>query len=340
MRTVALAVLAGVMIFGGLGCGDASLDREDWLLAKKPIQAKNPDPARQNMALGDKLQPYIKCLNTVFSRVDSSRSRYLSWIKDPKVGPTCKERYLYAPYALYGTSACTTELDKANQRTPKLDKLEAAATDVAKAIRTLEPLLKEANGYYTAKTYNGDSCAKGKALHPKLMAAFSLFGTARTAMSSEIRVHNRKVLYALLDSIEKKYGKTHPRYYHRKVSLDARAVLNLMGAQTFSKTAKPGMAKVRETVAQFGALVERMDSAPNKHTGGVTYTLFRSQAKRFLEACQEYVNKRATGPAKWTSMERRWLKKTSTSWMVKGSYGRVGRRFDELIRSSNRVKFR
>ncbi|MBW2731296.1 MAG: YiiG family protein [Deltaproteobacteria bacterium] len=339
MRQLALSVMVVGLTFSGLACGN-SLDREDRVLAKKPLQPKNPDPVRQSRAEGDKLSPYIACINRVFRRANSSRSRYLSWIKDSKVGPTCKERVIYAPYTLSGTSYCTTALKRANKLLPKMPALESAASDLAKSIRLLEPLLKEARRYYSAKTYKNDDCKKAQALHPKLMAAFSAYTTSSGLVSSFVNKANQKVLRGLLVRIEKKYGTNHPRYFHRKISLDARSMLAVLRAQTFEKSNKPGMPKVRSTVGALTALVEKMQSAPKK-SGTVTgYGSFKSAAKSLLKACRVYVEKRAAGKPKYSRMEKRWLKRKSTSWMVKGSYARVGRRFDELIRKSNNVKFR
>ncbi|MGB8444414.1 MAG: DUF3829 domain-containing protein, partial [Pseudolabrys sp.] len=44
--------------------------------------------------------------------------------------------------------------------------LEAAASAYAKAVAKLEPLLKEADDYYTQENYKDDKMAKGRALHP------------------------------------------------------------------------------------------------------------------------------------------------------------------------------
>lgn len=340
MRRMVSSVLGVGLIFGSLACGNSALDIEDRLLAAKPIQPKNPDPARLSQATGNKLDPYITCINTVFRGVNNSRNRYLSWIKDTKVGPTCKERNIYAPYRLLRTANCTTALERANKLMPKMPALESAATELAKAIRKLEPLIKEANRYYSGKSYQADSCKKGQALHPRLMAGFAIYAKTRSKMSAVVNTHNQKVLRELLVSIEKKFGKNHPRYFHRKVSLDARAVLTLMRAQTFDKNNKPGMPKIRSAVSALAALMARMDGAPNKFRAGAGYISFRLTAKRFMDGCKEYVSKRATGTPKYTRMERRWLKKASTSWLVKGSYARVDRRFGELIRKSNAVKFR
>src|SRR5689334_359082 len=51
-------------------------------------------------ALGAKLQGYVECINGVTDRALDSRRRYYDWLKDPKVGPTGKERNVYGLYTL------------------------------------------------------------------------------------------------------------------------------------------------------------------------------------------------------------------------------------------------
>jgi hypothetical protein len=90
-----------------------------------------------------------------------SRSRYFSWAA--KTGPTGKERIIYGTYTIYDTSDCVKNVEKANGLEPAL---EAAASAYAKAVAKLEPLLKEADDYYTQENYKDDKMAKGRALRP------------------------------------------------------------------------------------------------------------------------------------------------------------------------------
>jgi hypothetical protein len=56
--------------------------------------------------------------------------------------------------------------------------LEAAATAYADAVSKLEPLLKETDDYYSQENYEDDKMAKGKALHPRLVAAWDACASA------------------------------------------------------------------------------------------------------------------------------------------------------------------
>ena len=138
--------------------------------------------------IGPKLQPYIGCVNRLSERSYSSRDRYLSWSKES--GPTGKERIIYGLYTIYDTSDCRKNVEAASVIAPKNEELEKAGAAYAAAVGALEPLLKEADDYYTQENYKDDKMAKGKAMHPKLMAAWASFATADTNLRGVVQKLN------------------------------------------------------------------------------------------------------------------------------------------------------
>ena len=105
-------------------------------------------------------------MNGTSKRVVDSRNRYLSWVKDEKVGPTGKERNIYGLYDI-NADGCFPNLDRAKTMAPPLPDVEAAAAEYKKALEELDPLVKQANKYYDQDDYKDDKIAKGKALHPQ-----------------------------------------------------------------------------------------------------------------------------------------------------------------------------
>ena len=79
-----------------------------------------------------------------------------------KNGPTGKERIIYGTYTIYDTSDCRKNVEKANALEPRDAALEAAASAYVEAVGKLEPLLKEADDYYTQENYKDDKMAKGR----------------------------------------------------------------------------------------------------------------------------------------------------------------------------------
>ena len=119
-----------------------------------------------------------------------------------KNGPTGKERIIYGTYTIYDTSDCRKNVEKANALEPRDAELEAAASAYVEAVAKLEPLLKEADDYYTQENYKDDRMAKGKALHPRLVAAWDAFASADKALRGGVEAINDKRAAERLAEIE------------------------------------------------------------------------------------------------------------------------------------------
>ena len=146
--------------------------------------------AAQTPSLNEKLNAYVGCINRLSERSFDSRARYFSWAA--KTGPTGKERIIYGTYTIYDTSDCRKNVEKANALEPRDAELEAAASEYADAVSKLEPLLKEADDYYDQENYKDDKMAKGKALHPRLVAAWDAFASADQKLRSGVEIVNDK----------------------------------------------------------------------------------------------------------------------------------------------------
>ena len=148
----------------------------------------------------DKLDAYIICLNTLSSPVHQTRARYFSWV-DPKKGVTGNERVVLGLFDLPKDAAqkCTAGLTKARAMPPKDAKLEAAGDEFARTVMELDGLIDEVFTYYENKNFKDDKFAKGKAMHPRLMAAFANFSKADNN------------LHETLDGITKPLAAAHPR---------------------------------------------------------------------------------------------------------------------------------
>ncbi|MGN1286050.1 MAG: DUF3829 domain-containing protein, partial [Bradyrhizobium sp.] len=151
----------------------------------EPAAAQQAPPASPaNAQLTQKMNAYVGCINRLSARSYESRDRYFSWAA--KSGPTGKERIIYGTYTIYDTSDCKTNVAAANAADPHDAGLEAAANAYVAAVTTLEPLLKEADDYYSQENYKDDKMAKGKALHPRLVAAWDAFASADKALRAGV----------------------------------------------------------------------------------------------------------------------------------------------------------
>lgn len=131
--------------------------------------SSNPDKN-----LNKKLNAYVGLINTVSENVDSSYGRYLDWVKDPKAGPTGQERNIYGIYKLNDHDTYLDRARKAKSLQPG-NELDQYIDEYLSSYKELAPLVEEAYLYYDQKDYLDDKMAKGKELHPKLMAAFDKF---------------------------------------------------------------------------------------------------------------------------------------------------------------------
>jgi hypothetical protein len=136
------------------------------------------------------MNAYVGCINRLSERSYSSRSRYFSWANQN--GPTGKERIIYGTYTIYDTSDCRKNVEQANTLEPRDAELEAAGSAYADAVSKLEPLLKEADDYYTQENYKDDKMAKGKAMHPRLVAAWDAFAKADKDLRKNVETINDK----------------------------------------------------------------------------------------------------------------------------------------------------
>jgi Protein of unknown function (DUF3829) len=323
-RTFVATFVAGLALFVVAGCGG------------KGSGASGPEglskEAQADRELGQKLTAYVELGNRFFDRVYSSRRRYLSWVKDPQAGPTCKERHLYGLYTIKKTGKAAEKLQKANEMKPSLKKLEGAATKVLVALDKLDPMLQTAKRYYSQKDYKDDKCKKAQQMHPKLMGLFKEFEANEKIFSAIVSKTSQDLHQRLLGRIEKKHGKDHQRYYHKKVALDARSLLKFL-TEGKSKEEAPAATKA---IASFDKFVQEMDTNAKKGKEPSGYSSFRKSANSFVKACKERGRRIKSGKAysKWNQNRIN----DGSGWMIKGSYAKVIKAFNSLIDTSNRVR--
>ncbi len=198
---------------------DAGVTAED-------LTATAVDPQdKEDEQLGDKVGEYIRnCMNAMSSNVYQSRRRYLSWV--PKNGPTGREANPYGLFAVSGASRCQAAATKAKTMTPSEPGIEAAGQKYAKAVAVLEPIVKEAFTYYDQKNYKDDKFAKGKTLHPQLIAAFDEFVKADHEIHQAVGAVTKPLSQRQLARIERDEGKKF-RFHRRNVLNIARDLVEL-----------------------------------------------------------------------------------------------------------------
>jgi hypothetical protein len=271
-----------------------------------------------------KMNAYVGCINRLSARSYESRARYFSWAA--KSGPTGRERIIYGTYSIYDTSDCRKNVEKANAMEPHDAAIEAAATAYADAVSKLEPLLKEADDYYEQQNYKDDRMAKGKALHPRLVAAWDAFSDADRKLRTEVEAVNDRRAAAKLAEIEKSEGKK-SRYYIQAVMIQAKRV------RSAQDSAKPDLGALTKALNDYEETVKGAEQAGGD--GPKIGSMFISSAKSYLVSAKQLM-RRLRDKTPYSSGERMMLNQQGAGWMVEGSPPRVLRDYNQLVDAYNR----
>lgn len=288
-------------------------------VAAHPVAAEVP-------ALTQKVNAAIECINRLSERSYSSRHRYFSWVG--KNGPTGKERIIYGTYTIYDTSDCKKRVEKANALEPREAEFETLASAYVEAVVALEPLLKEADDYYSQEDYKDDRMAKGKALHPRLIAAWNAFATADEKLRADLDVLQDKDAARRLVEIEKTEG-IKDRYHIEAVMISAKRLLRA------STATPPDLAAITDALSGYEAILKATEDYAGATKGAKIGSSFVNDAKGFLTTSKQLM-RRIRDKVPYSQGDRMILNTGSGAWMVEGSPARLRRDYNQLIGSYNR----
>ncbi len=282
--------------------------------------------AAQSSPLDAKINAYIGCINRLSERSYSSRQRYFSWVG--KGGPTGKERIIYGLYTIYDTTDCKRAVEKANELEPRDVELETAASNYAEAVGALEVLLKEADDYYTQENYKDDKMAKGRALHPRLVAAWDTFAASDQKLRVTIDELQDAMTAQRIAEIERTEG-VKDRYHIEAVMLSAK---RLMRAQTASQQDVKAIAKALD---DFEAILKATETYADANNDAKIGSSFISTAKTYLTTAKQLM-RRVRDKVPYSQGEKMILDTGGGAWMVEGSPARLTRDYNQLVGSYNR----
>lgn len=283
-------------------------------------------PARsQTSAINEKINAYIGCINRLSERSYDSRRRYFSWVG--KNGPTGKERIIYGLYTIYDTTDCKKKVEAANAMEPRDADLEKAAADYADAVGILEGLLKEADDYYSQENYKDDKMAKGRAMHPTLVAAWEAFAAADQRLRTGIDELQDAMAGQRIAEIERTEG-LNDRYHIEAVMLSAK---RLMRVQTASQ---PDVAAISKAVEDYEAILKATETYAAVNKGSKIGSSFINTAKSYLTTAKQLM-RRVRDKVPYSQGDRMMLD-AGGGWMVEGSPARLTRDYNQLVESYNR----
>ncbi len=283
-------------------------------------------PAAAQASLNEKINAYIGCINRLSERSHASRQRYFSWVG--KNGPTGKERIIYGLYTIYDTTDCKRNVEKANELEPRDVELETAASNYSEAVGALEVLLKEADDYYTQENYKDDKMAKGRALHPRLVAAWDAFAAADQKLRTGIDELQDAMAAQRIAEIERTEG-VNARYHVEAVMLSAK---RLMRAQTASQQDLKAIAKALD---DYEAILKATEAYADANKDAKIGSSFVSSGKSYLTTAKQLM-RRVRDKVPYSQGEKMILDTGGGAWMVEGSPARLARDYNQLVGSYNR----
>lgn len=272
-----------------------------------------------------KVNAYIGCINRLSGRAYDSRKRYFSWAAAS--GPTGRERIIYGTYTIYDTSGCRKNVEAANAMEPHDAELEAAASAYVDAVSKLEPVLKEADDYYSRQDYKDDQMAKGKALHPRLVAAWDAFAGADQKLRGAVEAINDKRALEKLAAIEQSEGKK-TRYYVEALMIKAKQVLRAQ------QTATPDLAAITQALNEYDEIIKGAEQASGAGGEPKIGSVFMSDAKSYLVTAKQLM-RRLRDHVPYSTGDKMMLD-AGSGWMVEGSPQRLLRDYNELVDAYNR----
>lgn len=290
------------------------------------VSADVPHAAAQTSTLTEKMNAAVGCLNRLSERSYQSRERYFSWAA--KTGPTGKERIIYGTYTIYDTADCRKKVEAARTLAPPEAELEAASSAYVEAVGALEPLLKEADDYYQQQNYKDDKMAKGRALHPRLVAAWDSFASADQKLRGAIDYIEDKLATARLSEIEISEGRN-ARFQVMSLMLTAK---RLIRAQNGSA---PDLAKITAALAAYEQAVRATEDYAGANKDSKIGSMFVSNAKSFLTTSKQLM-RRVRDKVPYSSGEKMILSSGGGGWMVEGSPQRLTRDYNQLVEAFNR----
>ena len=281
--------------------------------------------AAQAPSANEKINAYVGCINRLSERSYDSRARYFSWVG--KNGPTGKERIIYGTYTIYDTSDCRKNVEKANALEPRDAELEAAASAYAEAVARLEPLLQEADDYYSQQNYKDDRMAKGRALHPRLVAAWDAFASADKKLRSGLETIDERRTAERLAAIERSEGRK-ARYHVEALMIHAKRVVRTQD------TAKPDLAAITQALNEYESSVKAIEQSSGADGEAKINSMFIGNAKSFLTTAKQLM-RRIRDKVPYSTGDKMMLS-GGGGWMVDGSPPRLLRDYNQLVESYNR----
>lgn len=282
--------------------------------------------------LSAKLNSYIKCFNSLDGSARKSISRYASWVKDMKSGPTGKESIVYGLYSINGSTIteCQGSFSVAGGVKPAIP-LDAAAAAYIEALAGLNKVVEDMYPYYDRENYKDDKFAKGRQLHGPFATQAARFEEASRRFASELDEENDRRLEAQMARLEQEQGRKLP-YLNMLTMHKAKLLVRLVQRETTD--AQPIIPRLD---AFEKAADEQSQFAKSNPQGLPTmWSIYANSIEEFRKASKEYM-RRVRDKTPYSTGDAMMMK-AGSGWMVEGSPDKVIRSYNQMVTYSNGLR--
>lgn len=282
-----------------------------------------------NELSSERMDAYVNLINHLAKRARQSKQYYLNWCNE-QTGPTGKESNVYTLYDLDSYKSDLENAEKLIPQNPALT-IDKHAKEFITASLPLIDIVNEAHYYYDQENYKDDNFAKGKEMHPKLMAAFNAFEQALGKFESEYdKIYNERV--AKQNEELRKQGKTLALDIQNIVN-QSEILLNELMPLAFDLKAKPTPEQLTSIQSKIDVLEKAIlgfdeslkltpeEKLKEQFSSPNNLSIFSDDAKDFLKDVKDIFRVRKTGKDYNSSYER--------------EVNELGDQYDELVQRMN-----
>jgi len=249
---------------------------------------KNLPKDAQPIALGlNKNNHYVECYNGFEKSRKNAVKRYFSWVKDPKQGPTGKERHVYGIHKIHHFDRCRKSVDEASKISVELKELN----ELAKLMETyvgagekMVALVEKMHRYYEDEDYKDDKFAKGNKLHQEFMKSLSEIEPLaqrfqQVLMNAEDILGNQRMEY-----YKKNYGEK-VRYLLMKTQVEAKRFVEIVQKEKDAEKVGKALDDLIKTHKALGDYIDKNEKEVKDSVGQ------GSTLKRFVSGSRELITK-------------------------------------------------
>jgi hypothetical protein len=241
-------------------------------------------------------------------------------------------------YGLYSLdkndiSQCQKDFEQAARQKPALEKLDAAGQRYAEALAALGTSVMDVHFYYEREDYKDDNFSKGKASHAGLVKTMRAFMDASETFSQLLDEENDKILTAQLAEIEKTEGRK-SNYWRMSLMMQARRLVDVISDEDFPVDVATARLESFEKVADEAGAYAKAHEDELSQLGSMID--MEMSVEDFRKASKERL-RRIRDKEPYTRGEQMNLG-GSSSWMVRGSQGKVIWAYNKLVDASNRSR--